>query len=62
MNILEKLYLLVRTLNMNDDNEEMFYGITKDFIRNPTDSFFMIIGDKASTNFSLNNMYYLKKV
>ena len=43
MNAPEKLYLLVRTLNMNDDNEEKCYGISTYFIIKLTDSFFIII-------------------
>ena len=44
MNVLEKLYLLVKTLNMNDDNEEKFYGVSTDFIRKFMDLFFVLIG------------------
>ena len=29
----KKLYNLVKTLNMNDDNEEKCYGVSTDFIR-----------------------------
>ena len=33
MSVLEKLYNLVKTLNVNDDNEEKCYGVSTDFIR-----------------------------
>ena len=50
MNDLEKLYLLVKALNMSDDIEEKCYGVSTDFIRKFTDYFFMLIGKKAYTN------------
>ena len=56
MNALEKIYLLVKTLNTNDD------GISTDFIRNLTGLFFIIIGEKASTNTPLSKVYHFKKV
>ena len=58
MYFLEKLNLVVRTLNMNeDDKEEKFYGILTNFIRKLTDLFFIIIREKASTNHPLSNIY-----
>ena len=33
MNVRKKLYLLVKTLNMNHDNAKMCYGVSTDFIR-----------------------------
>ena len=61
INVLEILYLLVKTLNMNDDNEEKCYGISTYFIRKLVDLFFIIIGEKASTNIPLRNMYHFLK-
>ena len=43
INVIEKLYLPIRTLNMNDDNEEKCHGISIDFIKKLAD-FFIIIG------------------
>ena len=57
MNVLEKLYNLVKTLNMNDENEDKCYGVSTDFIRKLTDLFFIIIGGKASTKTLLRKMY-----
>ena len=51
MNALKKLYSLVRTMNMNDDNEETLYGISTNFIRKLTDLFFRIISEKSSKFF-----------
>ena len=60
LNVIEKLYLLVRTLNMSDDdNEAKVCGILTKFIRKLTDLYFLIIGEKASTNTPLNRAYYL---
>ena len=50
MNVLEKFYVLVKISNMNDDNEEKSYGVSTDFIRKLTDFYFIIIGEKSSTN------------
>ena len=61
MSVLEKLYNIVKTLNMNDDNGEKCYGVSTDFIRKLTDLFFITIGQKASTNISLEKMYCLRK-
>ena len=47
MNVLEKLYLLVKKLNMNYENEEKCFGSSTDYIKKPTDFFFIIIGEKA---------------
>ena len=58
---MDKLYNLVKTLNMNDDNEEKCYGVSTYFIRNLTDSFFVIIGEKSSANIPLSKMYCTKK-
>ena len=59
MNVLDKLYVLVKTFNMNDDNEEKYYDVSTDLITKLT--FFIIIGGKASTNISLSKMHCLKK-
>ena len=49
-------------MNTNDDeNEEKLYGILTNFIRKLTDFFFVIIGEKSSSNIPLNNMYYVIK-
>ena len=61
MSVLEELYNLVKTLNMNDENEEKCYGVPTDFIRKLTDLFFITIGEKASTNIHLRKMYRFKK-
>ena len=42
---------------MNDDNEEDVHGISTNFIKKLTDLFFIIIGEKASTNVPLSNIY-----
>ena len=51
MNAIEKLFLLVKTLNMNDDNEEKQYGVSTGFIRKLTDLFFITIGEKNLQKF-----------
>ena len=56
MIVLEKLYNLVKTLNMNDDNEEKCYGVSTNFIRKLTDSFFITIGKKSSTKTPLRKI------
>ena len=61
MSALDKLYNLVKTFNMNDDNKEKCFGVSTDFIRKLTDLFFIIIGEKASTNIPLRKMYRLRK-
>ena len=63
MNVIEKLNLLVRILNMNDDDDEAkLCGISTKFIRKLTDLFFIIIGEKSSENLPLNNTYYSRKM
>ena len=57
MNIIEKLYLLVKILNMKYNNDKKCYGISTDSIRKLTDLFFIIIGEKVSTNIPLRKMY-----
>ena len=37
MSALKKLYNLVKTLNINDDNEEKCHGVSTDFITKLTD-------------------------
>ena len=61
MSALDKLYNLVKTLNMNDDKKGKYCGVSTDFIRKLTDFFFVIIGEKASTNISLGKMYRFRK-
>ena len=63
MNALEKFYLLVRTLNKNDDDNEVeLCDVWTKFIRKLTNLFFLIIGEKASTNIPLNKTNYLRKM
>ena len=50
MSVLEKLYNLVKTLNINDYNEKSCHGVSTYFIRKLTDLFFITIGEKALTN------------
>ena len=47
-------------MNINDDDAENCCGISTDFIRKLTD-FFIIIGEKASTNIPLSKMNHLRK-
>ena len=61
ISVLKKLYHLVKTLNMNDDDEQKCHGVSTDFIRKLTDLFFITIGEKASTNIPLRKMYRLRK-
>ena len=61
MIVIGKLYNLVKTLNMNDDNDEKCNGVSTDFIRKLTDLFFITIGEKALTNIPLRKMYRLRK-
>ena len=52
INVLDKLHLLVRTLNMNDDdNEEKVCGISKKIIGKLTDLFFIIFGENLQQIF-----------
>ena len=46
---------------MNDYNKKECCGVSTDFIRKLTDLFFIIIGEKASTNIPLSKMYRLRK-
>ena len=61
MSSLEKLYSLVKALNMNDDNKEKCCVVSTDFIRKLTDFFFTIIGENSSTSIPLSKMYRLRK-
>ena len=55
MSVIEKLNLLLRTLNTNDsENEEKLYGIWPNLSEKMTGFFVIIIGEKASTNLPLN--------
>ena len=58
---LNKLYNLVKKLNMNDDKKKCC-GVLTDFIRKLTDLFFIIIGEKASANVPLRKIYCLRKI
>ena len=62
MSDLENLYNLIKTLNMNDDNEEKCFDLSTDFIGKLTDLFFTTIGEKASTNIPVSRMYRLRKI
>ena len=62
MSVLNKLYNIVKTLNMNGDNEENCYGVSTDFIKIFTCFFFIIIGEKVSTKIPLSRMYHLRKL
>ena len=46
---------------MNDYNKEKCCGVSTDFIRKLTDLFYIIIGEKISTNIPLSKMYRLGK-
>ena len=46
---------------MNNDDMENCCDVSTDFIRKWTDLFFIIIGEKASTNIPLRKMYRLRK-
>ena len=48
MIVLKKLYNIVKTLNMNDENMEKCCGVSTDSIRELKDLFFTIIGEKSS--------------
>ena len=61
MSDLDKLYNLVKTLNMNDENREKICGVSTYFIIKLTDFFFIIIGEKSSTNIPVSKMYHLRK-
>ena len=61
MSALEKLYNLVKTLNMNDVKKENCCGVSTYFIRKFTDFFFIIIGEKESTNIPLSKIHCLRK-
>ena len=62
MSVINKLYNLVKTLNLNDDNEGKWNGVSTDLIRTLTDLFFITIGEKSSTNIPLSKMYHLRKI
>ena len=51
MSALKKLYKILKTLTINDDNEKKCYGVSTDFIRKLTDLFFVIIGEKPQQTF-----------
>ena len=61
MIVQDKLYNLIKALNMNDDNDGKCYGVSNDFIRKLTDLFFITIGEKVLTNIPLSKMYRLRK-
>ena len=59
---LEELYNIVKTLNMNDDNMENCYGVSTDFIIKLTGLFFIIIGERSSTNIPLSKIHRLRNI
>ena len=61
MSAIDKLYTLVKTQNINDDNEENCCGVSTGLIRKLTDLFFTAIGEKASTNIPLSKIHRLRK-
>ena len=61
MNALDKLYFICQKFNINDDNEEKCYGVSINLIKKLTDLFFIIIGEKASTNTPLRRIHCTKK-
>ena len=61
MSVIKKLYNLVKTLNINDDNEEKCCGVSTYSIRKLTNFFFINIGKKESTKVILRKMYRLRK-
>ena len=48
---LDKLYKLVKTLNINDDSIEKCCGVLTSFIRKLADIFFIIIGENPQQTF-----------
>ena len=60
MSALEKVYNLVKTLNINDNNEEKCYVLSTDFIKELID-FFHNYWEKTSKNTPLSKMYRLRK-
>ena len=58
---LDKWYNLVETLNTNNEDIDKCCGVSTDFISKLTDFFFIIIGEKASTNIPWSKMNRLKK-
>ena len=48
---LDKLYNLIKILNMKDDNMEKCCGVSTHFIRKLTDFFLMIIVEKPQQTF-----------
>ena len=59
---LGKLCSIVKKLNMNDDKTENCCSISTYFIRKFTDFFFIIIGEKSSSNIPLRKIYRLRKI
>ena len=62
MSAIEKLYNIVKTLNINDDNDEKCNDVLTDFIRKLTDFFFITIGEKESTKILLSKLYCLRNI
>ena len=60
MNVLEKLYLIVKTVNIKDINEGKCFGISTNFIRKLTDLFFITVGEKIN-KYPIEKYLSLKK-
>ena len=61
MSVVDKLYNLVKTLNINDDNDKKCFGVSTYFIRKLTGLFFITIGEKTTTNIPMSNIHLLTK-
>ena len=59
---LDKLYILVETLNTKNEDIDKCCGVSTDFISKLTNFLFTIIGEKASTNIPWSKMNWLKKM
>ena len=58
---LGKLYILFKTLKINDGNREKCCGVSTDFLRRLTDFFFIIVGETGSTNIPLSKINRMRK-
>ena len=62
MSVLDKLYNLGKTLNINDDNEEMCCCASTYLIRKLMDFCFKTNGEKSSKNIPLSKIHRLRKI
>ena len=51
MGVIDKSYNIVKTLNINDDNEGKCYGVSTDFIKKWMDFFLITIGENHQQTF-----------